>query len=121
MSPGFAREHIGGVRRVFQTLSLFIRLPRFDRGDFGVNRDHGVAKPVEFVFRFALGRLDHHGAGHRPGNGGRMKTIIHQALGDIFHRDTLELAQVENAFVRDQPARACDRAPGNNSRAACAM
>ena len=31
-----------------------------------------------------------------------MKTVIHQALGYVLGSDTLERAQVEDAFVRDE-------------------
>ena len=33
-----------------------------------------------------------------------MEAVIHQAFGDVFHGDALELAQVQDALVRDEIA-----------------
>ena len=78
--------------------------------------NHRVAKTVQFVLRFAFGRFDHERAGDGPGERGRVKAVIHQALRDVLGGDAVERAQVEDAFVRDEavaveiffePSRAC--------------
>ena len=44
--------------------------------------------------------------GDRPGNRRRVKAVIHQALGHVFHFDAgaFPLAQIQDAFVRDEAA-----------------
>ena len=64
--------------------------------------DHGVAEPVQLSLGFALGRLDHHGAGDWPGNGRRVKSVIHEPFGHILDGHSFELAQVKDAFVGDE-------------------
>ena len=62
--------------------------------------------PIELLFRFALGWLDHEGPGYRPRHGGSVKAVIDQALGNIAHVDPgalLEGAKVEDAFVGHHP------------------
>ena len=85
---------------------LFFRigLAGADRFDLGPDGNHRVAETIELVLRFALRRLDHDRAGNRPGNGRRVKAVIHQTLGDVFHFDARALArpQVENALVRHE-------------------
>jgi len=90
--------------RVFEQVVFRVRLARSNGVDLAADRDHRVAETVELMFRFALGRLDHHRARDRPGNGRRVKAVIHQTLGHVFHFDAGALAgaQVEDAFVRDE-------------------
>ena len=64
--------------------------------------NHGIAKAVEFLQRFAFGWLDHQGAGNRPAHGRRVKSVVHEALGHILDFNAgplLPLAQIEDAFV----------------------
>src|SRR5438876_605527 len=51
-----------------------------------------------------FGRLNHHGPGHRPRNRRRMKSVVHEAFGDVLDGYGFELAQIEDAFVSDQAA-----------------
>src|SRR2546421_3689860 len=99
MIPVLHGEHISGVGRLFEQIILPVHLPGFDSLDLSMNGDERVAEAIQFWFRFAFSWLDHHSAWHRPRNSRRMKAIIHQALGDIFDGDALELAEVQNAFV----------------------
>src|SRR2546423_2288206 len=56
------------------------------------------------MFRFALGWLDHHCPGDRPGNCRRVKAIIHQAFCHVFDFDpgAFPLAKIDDAFVRNE-------------------
>jgi len=71
---------------------------------FARDRDHCVAGGVELLFRFALRRLDHQGAGDDQGevDRRRVKAVVHQALGDIQRRDVvlLLLLVVERHLVQ---------------------
>jgi hypothetical protein len=102
--PVVGGNRVRGVRRVFQRVVLLVHLAGFDRPAFAVNGNHRVAEPVEFGLRFALRWLDHHRARDRPAQRRRVKAVIHQPLGDVFRRDALEFAQIENALVRDEMA-----------------
>ena len=56
-----------------------------------------------------LGRLHHQGAGHRERQGGGVEAVVDQALGHVLGRHAglgREFAQVQDALVRDQAARA---------------
>jgi hypothetical protein len=55
-----------GVRRVLQQIGLSILFSVDDCLHFGVNGVHRIAKAIELVLRFALGRLDHHRSANRP-------------------------------------------------------
>ena len=76
----------------------------FDGFHLGVDADQGLAETVELFLGFAFRRLDHHGAGHGPGYGGRVEAIVHKALGHILDGDVLKLAQVKDALVGDEVA-----------------
>ena len=104
MAPVVRRHLFGGVRSVFEHVVLAVRLAGGDRVDFAADRNHRVAETVELVLRFALRRLDHHCARDWPGNGRRMKAVIHQTLGHVFDLDSGALTgpQIEDAFVRDE-------------------
>jgi hypothetical protein len=88
--PFVGDDRFGGVRRVFDDVVGFVHAAGFDGFDLGMDGEHGVAEAVEFGFGFAFRRLDHDGAGDGPGNGGRVKTVIHQTFGEVFDRDTFE-------------------------------
>ena len=96
--------HVRGMRRIFERVVLLVHPPRFDGHDFRVNGNHRLAEAVEFGFRFTFRRLDHQRAGHGPAQRRRVEPVIHEALGDVFGGDAFEVAQVEDALVRDQPA-----------------
>ena len=59
---------------------------------------------IELVFRFALGRLDHHCPGDWPGNRRRVKAVIHQTLRHIFDFDAcvFPLAKIDDAFMGNE-------------------
>ena len=71
-----------------------------------MDRNERFAETIHLFLRFAFGRLDHHGSRNGPRDRRRMVAVIHQTLGHVFHRDTLELAKIENAFVGHQIAMA---------------
>ena len=77
--------------------------------DLFADRDHRVDEAVELELRFAFGRLDHQRTADREAHRRGMEAIIHESLGHIVDADLarlLERAQVEDAFVGDQAARA---------------
>ena len=45
---------------------------------------YSIAETIQFGFGFAFGGFDHHGSGNRPGHCRSMKSIVHEALGNIF-------------------------------------
>jgi hypothetical protein len=100
-----------GVRRVLEQIALPILFSIGDCLHLGVNGDHRIAETIELVFRFALGRLDHHRPANRPRNGRRVKAVIHQTLCHIFDFNACAspLAQVDNAFVRDEAMLALEK------------
>src|SRR5207247_542368 len=50
MVPVVSRHLFCGMRRVFQKIVFAVGLARADRVDFGADRDHRLAKTVQFVF-----------------------------------------------------------------------
>ncbi len=96
----FARS----VRRVLEQVILLILFSVSDCFHFRVDGNHRLAKPIKLVFRFALGRLDHHRPAYWPRDGRRMKAVIHQTFCHVsnFNAGAFPLAQIDNAFVRDQ-------------------
>ena len=65
--------------------------------------DHGGDEAVDLGQGFALGRFHHQCARHRKAQRGRMETVVHQPLGNVFGADArgfFERAQIENAFMR---------------------
>jgi hypothetical protein len=69
----------------------------------------GVAEAVELGEVLALGRLDHQRAGHREAHRRRVEAVVDQPLGDVVDGDAGgagDLAQVDDALVRDQAAAA---------------
>nr|GEZ22423.1 hypothetical protein [Tanacetum cinerariifolium] len=104
MAP-FAHQFSGGVRCVFQRVVVLVQSTAFHRADFFANLDHRVTEAIQFLFGFALGRLDHQRAGNREGHGRRVEAEVDQAFGDVIYANAtgfLQRAQVEDAFVRDQ-------------------
>ncbi len=103
MRPIRAEHACCGVRGGLQRIVLRRPFPFFHPGNLGADGDHGVDEAVELGQRLAFGRLDHQRARHREAHGRCVKTVVHQALGDIFVADArgiLQRTQVENAFVR---------------------
>ena len=69
--------------------------------------DHRLTEPVEFGQVFALGGLDHQGAGHREAHGGRVEPIVNESFRDVVHRQPGLLADgpwVDDALMRHQAA-----------------
>ena len=67
-----------------------------------------VDEAVELGLRFAFGRLDHQRPGDREAHRRRVEAVVHEPLGDIVDGDLrrfLHRPQIEDAFVRDEPAR----------------
>ena len=90
------------MRGVLQRVVFFVETTLFDGHEFSMDGNHGIAKAVEFLQRFAFGWFDHQRARNRPTHGGRMKSVIHEALGHILDFDAgalLPLSEVEDAFV----------------------
>jgi hypothetical protein len=79
--------------------------PNWDSHDFSDQEE----ETVEFVFRFAFGRLDHERAGDGPRKRRRVKAVIHQPFRDIFGGRFVERAQIQNALVRDEAVAAVKR------------
>ena len=98
-----------GMRRVAQRTVVDRPLPRLDGPDLVADGDHRVAEAVELGEVFRFGRLDHERARHRERDRGRVEPEVDQALGDVVggHPGALrDRAQVEDALVRDESARA---------------
>ena len=71
-------------------------------GDLAADGDHGVDETVDLGQGFALGGLYHQRVDHRKGEGGRMETVVHQALGHVLGHHAagvFQRAQVQDAFV----------------------
>ena len=108
------RPVVGGhrgrrVRRVLQRIVGAVERALLDRADLVADRDHRVDEAVELGLRLALGRLDHQRAGDREAHRRRVEAVVDQPLRDVVDRDVgrlLERPQVEDALVRDEPARA---------------
>src|SRR5258707_8120033 len=104
--PGLSRQILGGVRRSLQRVILFVRLSGLNSTDLAEDRYHCVAESIQLSSGFALRGLDHECTGNRPGHGGGMESVVHQAFSDIFHFDPgrfFKLPQVNDAFVSDSP------------------
>ena len=71
-----------------------------------VDADERIAKAIELGEAFALGGLDHEGAGDGPAHGGGVVAVIHQALGGVVHFEAVffPAAQVDDALVGDEAA-----------------
>ena len=92
------------MRRMFERVVVLRPVPVFDLANLFADGDHGVDEAVQLGQGFAFGRFHHQRAGHRKAQGGCMKTVIHQALGDVLCRHAagfLQRAQVQDAFVCD--------------------
>jgi hypothetical protein len=100
-----------GVRRVFEQVVLSILFSVSDGFHLCVNGNHRVAKTVELVFWFTLGRLDHHRTGDGPGNRWRVKPIIHQPFCYVFDLDAcaFPLAKIDDALMRNESAFAFEK------------
>ena len=95
----FARS----VRRVLEQVVLSMSFSLSHSFDLRVYGDHGLAKAVKLVLRFALRWFDHHGTGDRPRDRRGVKPVIHQTFCRVFDFDTsaFPLAQIDDAFMRD--------------------
>lgn len=100
--PIASGDLVGGVGGVLEGVILGIGGAGFNRLDFGADGSHGVDEAVEFGFGFALGGLNHERAADRPGHGGGVVAVVHEALGDVFDGDVVEVAEVEDALVGDE-------------------
>ena len=79
----------------------------FHRANLFANRDHGVDEAINLHLRLALGRLDHQRACHRKTHRRRVKTIVHQPLGNVHVADATKLfdrAHIDDAFMGDEAA-----------------
>ena len=87
---------------VSKGIVLFIQASFLNQPDFPPYAKHSVTETVQFVLVFTFGRFHHNGSGYRKGHGRRVKTVIHEALGDInrlnFH-GLLERSQINYKFV----------------------
>ena len=83
MRPIVVGEIERGVRCVLQRIVVLRHAARFDVADFRPDRNHGVAKPVEFRLRFRFRRFDHQCAGHREAHRRRVEAVVDQPLGNI--------------------------------------
>ena len=99
------------MRRVLEQIALPILFSVGDCLHLGVNGNHRIAETIELVFRFALGRFDHHRPANRPRNGRRVEAVIHQTLCHIFDFNACAspLAQVDDALVRDETMLALEK------------
>ena len=99
-------DRLGRVRRVAQRVVLAVHRAVLHLTDLLSNGDHGVAEPVQFRPRLALGGLDHQRARHREAHRRRMVAVVDEALRDVLRRDAglLERPEVDDELVCDQPA-----------------
>ena len=93
---------VGGVRSVLEGVILGIGGTGFHGFDLSADGDHGVDEAIQFGFRFALRGLNHERAADRPGHGGGVVAVVHEAFGDVFDGDVVEVAEVEDALVGDE-------------------
>src|SRR3546814_19852623 len=104
MHPVFGQQHLRGVRGVLQHVVVAVALAAFDLRDLFAYGDHGVDETVELGQALGLGGFDHQRAGHREAHGGRIETVVHTALGDVFGADAaavFQRAHIHAAFVRN--------------------
>ena len=103
------RHHFGGrMRRVLQRVIRLVHPPLFHGANFSADRDHRINEAINLSLWLAFGWFHHQCTGHGPGHGGGVKTVILQALGDIFHQHAtalLEAAAIQDAFMRDHAIR----------------
>ena len=109
--PFVGRDLSRSVRCVFEQIILPIFFSTGDSFDLRVNGNHRVTETIKLVFGFALGWLDHHCPCNRPGNGRRVKAIIHQTLGHIFdfYARVSPLAKIDDAFMRNETVSAFEQ------------
>jgi len=101
-SPGFDHQVVNRVRGVAQGRGVDFEAALLDVADFSADGDHGVAEAVELGFGFRLRRFNHERAGHGETHGGRVESVIDEALGDVFHHDAagfFKRAGINNALV----------------------
>ena len=108
MRPLGGADGGGGVRGVLERVVELVALAAGDGGHFAVDGNERVAKTIQLRFRFALGGLDHERAGNGERHRGRVITVIHQALRDVFDFDAafFPSAEFQDAFVGDEAAAA---------------
>src|SRR5487761_2098738 len=102
-----ARAGIRRLLRVLQRIVGAVQPALLDRADLGADRDHRVDEAIELLLRLALGRLDHQGSRDREAHRRSVESVVDQPFRDVLDLDArcrLQRAQVEDAFVRDQPA-----------------
>ena len=95
------------MRRVFERVVVLRPAAIFNFADLFANGNHRVDEAVQLGQGFAFGRFDHQRAGYRKAQRGRMKAVVHQALGHVFGADAagfFQRAQVQNALVRHMAA-----------------
>ena len=102
-----AEDRIERMRSVVQRVVVRWPFPGFDLLELAVDQLHCAAEAIEFVQRFAFGRLDHQRAANREGHGRCMEAEVDQTLGDIVDRHVgllVERSGVDDALVSDKAA-----------------
>ena len=96
------------MRRMFDHVIRAVSTTGKDGIYLATDGDHRRAEPIQFRFRFALGRFDHQSVHHRERRGWRMETEVHQTLADVahFHAFTFPYAAIQNHLVRATAIRA---------------
>src|SRR5215471_2368479 len=104
MVPCIRCDFAHTVRRVLEQVVLTILFSVGDSFYLRMYGDYRLAKTVEFVFRFALRWLDHHGPADWPRDRRCVEAVIHQSFCRVFYLDTcaLPLAQIDDALVRHE-------------------
>jgi hypothetical protein len=78
-----------------------------DSVDLGADLQHRVAEPVELGERFALGGLDHQGAGHREAHRGSVEAVVDEPLGDVVDRHPRRLGDLPRSMMHSWATRPC--------------
>ena len=101
-----ADQRLGGVRRPAQRRLLRASsVPVRHLVDLRADGDHRGDEPVDLAQVLGLGRLDHQRARDRERHGRRVEAVVDEPLRDVVDRHAGllgDLAQVEDALVRDQ-------------------
>ena len=66
---------------------------------------HRVTESIQFGLGLALGGLNHQSSRNWETHRRRMESVVHQALGDVIHRDTEILGNaphINDAFMGDK-------------------
>mmetsp|Transcript_16705 Transcript_16705/g.45960 ORF Transcript_16705/g.45960 Transcript_16705/m.45960 type:complete len:209 (+) Transcript_16705:792-1418(+) len=100
--PLVAQHHFRAVGGMLQGVVVPVGLALLNLSCFLPDGNHRMDESINLLLGLGLGGLNHEGASHRPGHGGSVETVVHQALGHVLSLDPsalLEWPQVQDEFV----------------------